>query len=350
MIINFWQNTITEHQADTISELSYLINKPINVFYFHKSRKNHNWELPSYNNIIFIKISFKSLFNNLFKKKYINIFASPVESYKIYIILLLHCFFNKNTSIISEPYCTLSYSLIGEKNFFLSINKYKLIIYKYIIFNIIKNKINKVFAISNLAIEQYLYFNIPSNKIIPFAYYIYPKSTNCIHYSNDKLRLVYVGNILEIKGIDLLITYMKKLENKNVILDIYGHGDLSKYILPSNTFYKGVFKFGTATDVICKYDFLVLLSRYDGWGVVINEAIHALTPIICSNNVGSSIFVKNYSVGHVINHNDFCDLIDYIIKSKQSKLDFHENLTFASKLTQPQIGAKILLNNILNYD
>jgi len=41
----------------------------------------------------------------------------------------------------------------------------------------------------------------------------------------------------------------------------------------------------------------VLPSRYDGWGVVVNEAILAGVPVLCSDRVGAGAFVRRWDCG-----------------------------------------------------
>src|SRR5512134_3369011 len=43
-------------------------------------------------------------------------------------------------------------------------------------------------------------------------------------------------------------------------------------------------------------DVFVLPSRYDGWGVVVNQAVAAGLPVICSNQVGAGYDLVEDSV------------------------------------------------------
>ena len=46
-------------------------------------------------------------------------------------------------------------------------------------------------------------------------------------------------------------------------------------------------------------DVLVLPSRFDGWGAVVNEALMVGTPVICSDRCGASDVIENGRNGYV---------------------------------------------------
>jgi glycosyltransferase involved in cell wall biosynthesis len=47
------------------------------------------------------------------------------------------------------------------------------------------------------------------------------------------------------------------------------------------------------------YDILILPSRYDGWGVVVNEALQAGVPVVVSKGAGASAMVRRWKCGEV---------------------------------------------------
>lgn len=46
-------------------------------------------------------------------------------------------------------------------------------------------------------------------------------------------------------------------------------------------------------------DLFVLPSRLDGWGAVVNEALMQGTPVICSDDCGSSVLLNKQNSGSV---------------------------------------------------
>ena len=90
---------------------------------------------------------------------------------------------------------------------------------------------------------------------------------------SSKLRIIFVGSLIRTKGVDLLVAAVKQLTAQGyaLCLDIYGAGDWTA-IRPdvASIRYQGIIPFGKSQQVIAQYDVLVLPSRYDGWGVVVN--------------------------------------------------------------------------------
>jgi len=92
-------------------------------------------------------------------------------------------------------------------------------------------------------------------------------------------------------------------------------------------------------------DIFVLPSSYDGWGVVVNQALGAGLPLICSTAVGSAYDLLDPEVnGYLIPLADHKNLLfktlelylnnPYLIKEASQKSHFR------SEVWTPQIGAK----------
>ena len=120
--------------------------------------------------------------------------------------------------------------------------------------------------------------------------------------SEYKVHAVFVGNLISIKGLDLLIDAVNRINinEKRLALSVYGSGDASKFKFDDDSVvYRGVIPFGKAQSVIHRYDFLVLPSRYDGWGVVVNESVMAAVPVLASHMVGAGTMLTKWNCGLV---------------------------------------------------
>ncbi|MDX2480286.1 MAG: glycosyltransferase family 4 protein [Desulfuromusa sp.] len=139
----------------------------------------------------------------------------------------------------------------------------------------------------------------PRRKLLPWGYF--PDVLSCSEDSSDAdvsslnnspFRFIYIGRVIELKRVEWIIDALADLvnEGKNVSLTIVGDGDFSQRVDE-----QGVKQLGssyTRTSFvphkdIGKYlrlaDCLVLASRSDEWGAVINEAILCGVPSICSS-------------------------------------------------------------------
>jgi glycosyltransferase involved in cell wall biosynthesis len=111
---------------------------------------------------------------------------------------------------------------------------------------------------------------------------------------------VFVGNLIARKGVHELVAAAKQLHAAGVDLriDVYGAGDPEPFAFDGvSSRYAGTIPFGEAQSVIAGYDFLVLPSHYDGWGVVVNESVLAGVPVLCSEGVGAGAFLRKWNCG-----------------------------------------------------
>ena len=102
------------------------------------------------------------------------------------------------------------------------------------------------------------------------------------------LRTVFVGSLIERKGIDVAVEAVRRLRaaGKAVTLDVYGPGDPEAWHETDGVRYRGVIPFGKVASVLARYQALILPSRFDGWGVIGNEAIQVGVPVIASDASG----------------------------------------------------------------
>ncbi|WP_341659293.1 glycosyltransferase family 4 protein [Vibrio sp.] len=123
-------------------------------------------------------------------------------------------------------------------------------------------------------------------------------------------RAIAVGRLEYQKGFDILIKLFKELDNKEITLDIYGVGGQKEYlegiILENNI--KNVFLRGKTHDIKSEYlksDFLVMSSRYEGFGMVLVEAMECGLPCIAFNcpTGPSDIIVHNVN-GFLVDQGD----------------------------------------------
>jgi glycosyltransferase involved in cell wall biosynthesis len=109
-------------------------------------------------------------------------------------------------------------------------------------------------------------------------------------------------------------------------LDVYGRGIkeddyinlVSKYKLESKITFKGTVNNSSLIASIPKYDLLVLPSRFDGWGAVVNEAIASGVKVICSDRCGAAILLVDPAIGSVFDINKTKELVALLESSIDS--------------------------------
>jgi len=113
----------------------------------------------------------------------------------------------------------------------------------------------------------------------------------------------FCGQMIQRKGVDLLLLAFDRLIRQGLdgrLLLVGREADLPKFLEMVNPAtrtkisYEGFQPPERLPEYFARSDVFVLPSRYDGWGVVINQALAAGLPIITTNAVGAGLdFVEN---------------------------------------------------------
>jgi glycosyltransferase involved in cell wall biosynthesis len=165
------------------------------------------------------------------------------------------------------------------------------------------------------------------------------------------LRLLFIGQLIHRKGVDVLLNALHRMNDVNAHLTIVGTGKLEcdlKNLAHSLglgdvvTFRGGVANNGLA-EIFASHDVLVLPSRFDGWGAVVNEAMLAGLPVICSDRCGASDLIKGSGVPGVFRSEDPKSLVDELIQIKKlltsSEVQVRESLqSWSESFEGPSVG------------
>jgi glycosyltransferase involved in cell wall biosynthesis len=159
-------------------------------------------------------------------------------------------------------------------------------------------------------------------QIYPFGYFrSAPRSPLVRRTEPDQgtfCELIFAGQLIERKGIDLLLEAMACLphERDGLSLVIAGDGNWRGYLqdkaavqgLSNLVHFTGVIPSSEILARIAQADMLVLPSRWDGWGLVVNEALMAGVPVLVSDRCGAADLVGNGRNGYVFRSEDVLDL------------------------------------------
>jgi glycosyltransferase involved in cell wall biosynthesis len=157
-----------------------------------------------------------------------------------------------------------------------------------------------VLAMGRNGVRWYRERGWPQGRIFPSAYISeLPRmedSDCCGHGSDDRFEIIFVGQLISRKGVDILLRGLGRLGSKNWRLTVVGDGPLrSEYEaiarrigVDTRTQFLGALPNRQTLDLMASSDLLVLPSRFDGWGAVINEALMRGVPAVCSDRCGAS--------------------------------------------------------------
>lgn len=131
---------------------------------------------------------------------------------------------------------------------------------------------------------------------------------------------LFCGQMIERKGVDLLLQAFDRIVRKGIDVELLLVGreaDLPRFLKTVSEAarlriqYAGFQDPADLPQFFARCDIFVLPSRYDGWGVVINQALAAGLPVISTNSVGAAqdLIRAGYN-GILVQHEDVDALQD----------------------------------------
>jgi glycosyltransferase involved in cell wall biosynthesis len=219
-------------------------------------------------------------------------------------------------------------------------------------------------AVSVFAENHFKSLGIKANKIYRFGYFRNALLTRTglsleLPSATDKAvritNLIFVGQLIERKGILTLLEAVKMLttQTKSFHLTIIGTGELEPFIkgfieknqLQNLVTLRGVVSSDEVPNYISKADLLILPSLFDGWGMVVNEALQCRVPVLVSDQCGAKELIKHSHNGLIFKAED--------VELLTEQLLFFLNLRLAKRALVRQnvekISSKISIDVASNY-
>ena len=138
----------------------------------------------------------------------------------------------------------------------------------------------------------------PASHIYPYGYFPDPPNSAAPDEvaSSNQVRLMYLGQCIPRKGVDVLIEALALLTEVDWILNIVGDGPskpewmdlVRRRGLSERVYFHSSMANKKAMEMLGESDLFILPSRFDGWGVVINESLLCGVPVICSDRCGAA--------------------------------------------------------------
>ena len=201
----------------------------------------------------------------------------------------------------------------------------------------------------------------PKAKIVPFAYFPEPAMLDAStlpltqKQSVDQIDLLFLGQLIPRKGLDLLLLSLAGQQARPWYLRIAGMGShrqayhqLAEQLgIAARVEWLGPVPNHQVPSLLTAADCLILPSRYDGWGAVVNEALLAGTPALVSDACGASELVESSDRGLVFAADSQAALIQALANQLNKGPNSSEHRlaiqAWAQKAISPAIGAKYLL-------
>lgn len=371
--LSFYTNIPSPYNSNLFEALSKYFN--LTVIYYAKIESGRQWELninhPEYNHILLED----NMIGRIIQKYIAEFHFSSKIFFQIYndncsYVIISGNYFSFNTYIVLIIAKLKGKNLywFGEK-LLPTRNKLKKRIKSLFLKPIFKN-CKSIFCIGNEAIKSYKdygyngpCFNTPYS--INSSVFNKNNLENEI-FENFRLKLnpgneiiiLTSGSLIKRKGIDIAIESflrLSKLYDKNISLWILGDGpekiELERLARGSEKiFFHGFIQPRDLPYYFNLAKIFLFCSRYDGWAVVVNEALASGLPIVVSNNVSASELIKDEINGYVCESENidlFVDSLLNILNSDNLRLNMSEqNYNLSNSISSEKI-AKIIYNQII---
>lgn len=123
------------------------------------------------------------------------------------------------------------------------------------------------------------------------------------YFENNKLNVIYVGNVTQMKGIFYLLDAFMELPESQFSLTIVGLVDMNNELIKkysSKVYFTGYVSHERVKDYLKKSDIFVFPSLGDSFGLSVLEAMAFGLPVVCSDHAGAADAIKNGYNGFVV--------------------------------------------------
>lgn len=239
---------------------------------------------------------------------------------------IIFCNFASPSGILGINYCikhNIKYCIEGDGAFYLK-KSLKDIIKKRLLKNALYcfstcNNLDEYYlnlGVSKNNIKRYRFTSLSNDEIINNS-----SLTNNIDELKNKLHLNYkkillfVGQFIKRKGIDILLESFSKLPSDGIGLVIIGGEPIDEYIEIMNKYNLKNIHFYTfmnkkeMDDYFRISNLFILPTREDIWGLVVNEALSYGVPVITTDRCNAGLeLIKNDYNGYIVKSNDIDEL------------------------------------------
>ena len=169
--------------------------------------------------------------------------------------------------------------------------------------------------VSHLGADFFTRLGAASSAIYPFGYFrAAPQAVDNAAPQAGRAELIYVGQFVPRKGLDILLDALQPLwsQHPDLSLALVGTGSeeaalrsrVSAAGLEARIRFEGSLPAASIPARMAQAAALVLPSRWDGWGLVVNEALSVGTPVLVSDRCGVADLISPGVNGWVFRSED----------------------------------------------
>ena len=365
--LTFYTNIVSPYQLDFFSELANYFS--LKVVFFSKSENDRSWNLST------DKTSYEVIF--LRTNKFVRVIQKLMPSFHFSYDILSVSYNDKSKYVVLGGNYFIPNTLIAL--LMLSIRKKDIYWFGERVFpsGIFKSGVKKILLMPIMVLTKGI-MAVGQDGINSYRNYGYNKPCYNIPYNIDygkfeenqidqvllnglrkkfnpsnKLIVLTSGSLIKRKGMDTAIESFKNISKSNKLaaeLWILGDGELRADLEllasdNSNIKFLGFLQPTELHSVFILSDIFLFCSRYDGWGVVINEALSAGLPVITSQEASSCELVIKGNAGFVHqsdNVNQFTTSLNILLSDVDLRKELSVNAkTIAKKWSSAAMAQKV---------
>ena len=213
-----------------------------------------------------------------------------------------------------------------------------------------RRRIGAVFAMGSLGLDFYRKIGFSEAQLFPYLYQesVTPGPPRRV---GRTVELVYAGQINHRKGVDILLKALNQVERQDWELTLYGDGDgkddarelIASGPHAARVSFKGAVPSAQLMAELRDKDLLIVPSRFDGWGMAVNEGLQCGLSVITSSFAGASDLVRSSKAGTVFEAGCPRTLAQEIIRRLESRALLEEEKflarNYAHRITPCVAGA-----------
>jgi glycosyltransferase involved in cell wall biosynthesis len=211
-------------------------------------------------------------------------------------------------------------------------------------------KMRAVFAMGELGLDFYRGLGFAEAQLFPYLYQEAIPLPASRSPDRGDVRLVYAGQLNERKGVDILLAACRALPRQGWTLDIFGDGPLRPKLeaeaardgLAGRIMFRGVVPSSDLVAELPRFDLAVVPSRFDGWGMFVNEALQCGLSVVASHKVGAAGLVASSMAGAIVPSEDVAALTEAIRRRITQPELLHDEQTkareYASRISPSRAG------------
>lgn len=209
-------------------------------------------------------------------------------------------------------------------------------------------------AVSHFGEQFYTRLGFEAGRIYQFGYFRAINDWSLINSTQaprrKRIEVIFVGQLIERKGLDLLLEALQPLlaDHPELHMAVVGSGNESKALqhkadalrMAEQVKFEGAVSSDMIQSRIAMADVLVLPSRWDGWGMVVNEALSVGVPVIVSDRCGAADLIQHGINGFIFRSGDVDDL-RRCLRRFADDLDAHTGMRLAAESTGRVVSAQV---------